>query len=158
MAHRRKTAKSICLNEKRLDWLFTKERIYPQPQPDCIKRPTKIICSHCPTMIWSARHLFRDCPYATSICSLICKLWQTSISNAMRWPQIYSDRRVPLRFGRGVAAEQIWTIIRGCMERVIWLERNLRGFNNGNPKKPWQARANQAGLDIQAHIESGGRR
>ena len=49
---------------------------------------------------------------------------------------------------------QVWTIVRSCILRVIWLERNFRIFNSTGIPKPWQDRARQCALDIKAHVES----
>ena len=54
----------------------------------------------------------------------------------------------------GAAVDQVWAVIRVCVIRVVWLERNLRVFNGTTAGKHWNQRHSQAALDIKAHIES----
>lgn len=54
--------------------------------------------------------------------------------------------------------ETLAGIVRACIFRVIWLERNFRILNPNSEGKPHCARANQAVMDIAAHIGSAKRR
>lgn len=144
----------------RRDLLF---RLQRNGLPLGIKRavwgtPSQVQCPHCRGATESARHLFWDCWYAQNIWNLFSPPWKNENRGPIEWTQVLTGVGVNLASGSDVCAAQIWTIIRGCVLRVIWLERNFRVFNPNNSGKEWQQRANQAALDIRAHIESANRR
>lgn len=55
-------------------------------------------------------------------------------------------------------ATQIWTITRGCILRIVWLEKNLRIFNRNNSRRYWFTVEHQVTLDTQDPIESARRK
>eukprot|EP00177_Eucheuma_denticulatum_P008307 GFKZ01015114.1.p2 GENE.GFKZ01015114.1~~GFKZ01015114.1.p2 ORF type:complete len:147 (-),score=9.10 GFKZ01015114.1:45-485(-) len=57
-----------------------------------------------------------------------------------------------------ISISKLWTVVSVCVIRPIWLERSRRIFDHSTRGNSWAARANKAGLDIKAHVESAIRR
>lgn len=114
-------------------------------------------CVLCPDeCMETVEHLFWECQYAKGIWVNFEGTWRPKAGNTLTWKNILlgTETHIPSYTLSG----KVWTIIRACVLRVVWLERNLRIFNPNRRGKTPMERANQAGLDIRAHIESAMRR
>ena len=113
------------------------------------------MCHNCSAgSLETLSHLFWECTYARSIWNAWAGPWTKTNGEAVDFIEVLSGNAKLSVSNEPKMAKQVWAMIRTCVSRVIWLERNLRLFNGQPASKPWAARENQARLDIQAHLES----
>lgn len=114
---------------------------------------TQTRCVLCSTQaVETARHLLWDCTYAQQLWNVFSTPWNKPPPRHISWANIlvgslHRSMETP-------CVSKFWAVVRCCVIRVIWLERNLRVFNPNINGHAWAQRACQAGLDIKAHMDS----
>ena len=104
--------------------------------------------------IETTRHLFWDCTYAKDVWGTLASPWRTHRDSAITWDQVLLGYEVRLERRQNAQIEQAWAIVRACVVRCIWFERNRRYFYPTSPRKTPAFRHNQGADDIKMHIES----
>ena len=113
------------------------------------------LCPNCNASdIETAIHLFWECTYARRIWQQVKSPWKGAGNTNITWTDVVLGTDIKLNNSTDALHDKIWAIIRACTLRVIWLERNHRIFNPEVSGTEWKSRANQAALDIRAHLES----
>ena len=106
----------------------------------------------------TAAHIFWECDYVRGVWGNLHRPWRNQARNAVRWRETLTGHEVRLGHMDNTQAEQLWAIVRGCVIRVTWLERNRRYFYPETTPKPATFRAGQALEDIKAHTDAWMRR
>ena len=140
---RRLIRNALPLGHKRIHWTIQCQR-------------TCLLCDT--NTVEAAQHLFWECRYAKIVWNRLHRPWKTHTASDVGWREAltgYEVRAGPVDI---TVAEQIWAIVRSCIMRTIWLERNRRYFYPELPVKSASFRHHQAKADIQAHIRAWQRR
>ena len=115
--------------------------------------PCQTICLLCDSnTIETAEHTFWECTYARESWGRLHLPWRNQARNGIGWKEILLGHEVRLGALDNKHTEQLWAIIRGCIIRAIWLERNRRYFYPELTGKQANYRWNQGFADIKAHI------
>ena len=116
---------------------------------------TQTNCMLCESgSIESTEHLLWSCSFATETWGNLTIPWRNDHHDAVTWKDALVGLGVKLGHRKGVVIERLWTIIRVCVMRTVWLERNRRYFYPDSPTRTPTFRRNQAMDDIRAHVES----
>ena len=112
-------------------------------------------CMLCTTgALESAEHLLWECGFAKDTWSDLALPWSNHRGAPITWSEVLRGFEVRLNNAHNTVIEQLWSIIRTCIIRVIWLERNRRYFYANLPNRTPTYRRNQGLDDIRAHTES----
>ena len=130
---------ALPLGYKRMSWGVE----YKKTCPNCEEEEVE-----------TAKHLFWECGFARRIWQQLKQPWRGNHNQSATWRDVVVGTDMTLQHSKDNIHDMIWTIIRACIIRVIWLERNHRIFNPEVNQTQWKVRANQAALDIRAHLES----
>ena len=79
--------------------------------------------------------------------------WRTHRQTTIAWEQVILGHEVRLGHAHNKQIEQLWTVIRACIIRVIWMERNRRYFYATSPRRTSSFRRHQGKDDIKMHVE-----
>ena len=140
---KRLTRNALPLGYKRIHW-------NTQCQVNCL------LCDA--NTVETARHIFWECTFARQVWGNLHCPWRNQVRTQVGWREVlmgYEVRAGPL--GTDVT-EQLWSIVRGCTMRTIWLERNRRYFYPELEVRSARFRHNQAMADIRAHTQAWMRR
>ena len=118
---------------------------------------TKCLLCHTNTTE-TANHMLWVCGYAKETWGGLQTPWRNEASGNVGWKETLLGHEVRLDANTNKVSEQMWAIIRGCVIRMIWMERNRRYFYPELPAKPASFRHNMAVADIKAHMEAWYRR
>ena len=141
----RLTRNGLPLGIKRIAWAA-------QSQTRCLN------CSE--NVVETASHLFYNCCFAKDLWTKWGSGWRTFEGASMTWTDIIAAKRVRLTTWtnelpkEGEILDQVWTIIKACVIKVIWLERNRRVFHTETDTLTSNQRSHQAKDDICAHLAS----
>ena len=117
------------------------------------------LCMLCNSnVVETAGHLFWGCQYATQTWRNIPQPWTNHRRNRITWRDTVCGNDTRLNNNNNQTIDQLWAIIRSCIIRVIWFERNRRYFYANLPTRPPLYRHKQGLDDITAHISSWRRR
>ena len=122
--------------------------------------------THCQTMcmlcdtntLETAKHTFWDCAFAKETWNGLQLPWRNQARAAVTWKEVLVGHEVRGANLDNTRAEQLWSIVRGCVTRTVWLERNRRYFYPELPRRSARFRHNQAVDDIRAHVHAWHRR
>ena len=115
-----------------------------------------MLCSN--GSIETADHIFWRCQFAKDTWADLWQPWRNHRNAPVSWIEILKGCEVRLNGQQNKIIDQTWSIVRACIIRVIWLERNRRYFYANLPQHPPNHRHNQGTDDIKAHLESWCRR
>ena len=120
---------------------------------------TQTKCMLCSTdAVEHADHLFWSCEFAREVWGNLAAPWRNHRQSAVTWKEILCGYEIRLDHARNTTIEQLWSIIRACTIRVIWLERNRRYFYPSLQTRTAAYRRNLGMDDMKAHIASWWRR
>ena len=118
-------------------------------------------CPNCSdNLVETAAHLFYNCKFAKDLWIKWGAGWRTQRGSRLSWTDLITAKRVShLSWNKelpkeGGILDQVWAIIKGCVIRVIWLERNRRVFHPATGTLTSNHRSHQAMEDIGAHLAS----
>ena len=122
-------------------------------------------CPNCDSStVETAEHLLWSCTFAKEIWRRWTIGWTSEHGSSISWKDVVWAAKVSVNNGSRqpqtptIITGQIWTIIRACVTREIWLERNRRVFDGESYRKDWKHRHIRASNDVKAHLESALRR
>ena len=140
---RRLTRNALPLGIKRIHW----------------DTETQIRCMLCDAnAVETARHLFWECPYARDTWGGLVDAWRNHNNAAVGWKEVLTGYEVRVNYTCNKVVENLWTIVRACIIRTIWFERNRRYFYADLQIRSAAYRHNQGKDDIKVHVESWFRR
>ena len=123
--------------------------------------PTQTRCPNCnQDEIETPHHLFFQCYFARQLWTRWGTGWTTTNGHRITWRDLVSGERMAHRLWThplppvGGTLDQVWTIIKAAIIRVIWMERNHRVFNPTELAQTTTARSKQAEGDIRQHMTS----
>ena len=99
-------------------------------------------------------HLFWNCTYAKEVWSDLPRPWRNQNGGHIGWSTAVKGYEVRRGGHDSAVCEAFWTIIRACIVRTIWLERNRRYFYPTATLRSSSYRQNQAVDDMKIHIKS----
>ena len=134
---------ALPLGIKRIHWEADAQKMCMLCDLDCVE---------------SADHLFWRCQFAKETWAALLRPWRNHRNGTVSWAEVLKGYEVRLDGVSNKTVEQLWAIIRACVIRVIWSERNRRYFYASLPNRSPAFRHNQGIDDIKAHIESWRRR
>lgn len=102
----------------------------------------------------TADHIFWRCKFAKEIWNNVVTPWRNHQYNAIGWREVLIGYEVRLGPHAGTEVERLWAMVRACIIRTIWFERNRRYFYASLPNRTAQYRQNQGMDDIKMHVES----
>ena len=136
---RRMIRNALPLGAKRVHWTI-------ETQTECM------LCEE--GKVETARHLFWQCTYAKETWGTLPLPWRSHSQNPITWEEVLLGYEVRLAQSHNKQIEQLWSVIRACMVRTIWFERNRRYFYATSPRRTPTQRKNQGRDDIKMHVES----
>ena len=98
-------------------------------------------------------HLLWDCPYAKATWGELRRPWRTNRYSPVQWEEALIGKNVRLGLAQNTQTEQLWAIVRACVIRTIWFERNRRYFYPTSPRRTPEQRHHQSRDDIRIHVE-----
>ena len=117
------------------------------------------LCMLCNSnVVETAGHLFWGCQYAAQTWGNIPHPWTNHRRRRVTWRDILLGTDTRINNTNNQTVDQLWAIIRACIIRVIWFERNRRYFYANLPTRTPLSRHKQGIDDIIAHISSWRRR
>ena len=131
---------ALPLGIKRIHWETDAQKMCMLCELDCVE---------------SADHLFWRCQFAKDTWAALLRPWRNHRNGTVSWAEVLKDYEVRLDGVNNKTVEQLWAIIRACVIRVIWFERNRRYFYASLPNRSPAFRLNQGIDDIRAHIDAG---
>ena len=113
------------------------------------------VCPNCnDNRLETAAHLFWECPFAITVWRDFINPWRGASNTQVVWKDAVIGTDMHIQGNKHKVYDQLWAVIRSCILRVLWLERNHRIFNQQSTPSTPNARTNQASSDIRAHYES----
>ena len=112
---------------------------------------TCLLCDN--GVIETVQHLFWDCSFAKETWRDLSTPWRTHRHTHITWDEVIRGHEVRIGNQNNTQIEQAWAIVRACVMRTIWFERNRRFFYPDSPCRTPTFRHNQCTDDIKIHIE-----
>ena len=117
--------------------------------------PAQTLCLLCNEgKLETAKHIFWQCTFAKETWGTLTTPWRTHRQTNITWDEVLLGQEVRLGHTHNNQIDQLWSIVRACMIRTIWFERNRRYFYATSPRRTPNYRRNQGRDDIKIHIES----
>ena len=106
----------------------------------------------------TVEHMLWDCRYARVTWGELRRPWRTARNTHITWEEALIGKDVKLGTLHNAQIEQLWAVVRTCVMRTIWFERNRRYFYPTSPRRSPFHRHHQSRDDIQIHVECWTRR
>ena len=104
--------------------------------------------------IETAKHMLWDCRFAKETWGSSTLPWRTHRNTPVAWREVVMGYEVRLGQTHDKHVERMWAIVRACIVRGIWFERNRRFFYPDAPRRSPLFRQNQGRDDVKMHVES----
>ena len=117
--------------------------------------PAQTLCMLCNEgKLETAKHLFWQCSFAKETWGTLTTPWRSHRQTSITWDEVLLGTEVRVGHTHNTQVDQLWSIVRACMIRTIWFERNRRYFYATSPRRSPNFRKNQGRDDMKIHIES----
>ena len=116
--------------------------------------PTQTLCLLCNDgVIETVKHMLWDCTFAKMTWGQLRRPWRTMGNLQIAWENALLGKDTKLGSTHNTQIDQLWAIVRTCVMRTIWLERNRRYFYPTLPRRSPFQRHHQSRDDIKIHVE-----